>query len=51
MKQIIFMCLHSGVGFHIQVKYADESGPRGGHTIVKLKTTWEQSLLPLYYMP
>ena len=24
---------------------------RGGHFIVKLNTTWEQSLLPLYYMP
>ena len=25
--------------------------PRGGHSIVKLKTTCEQSLLPLYYIP
>ena len=26
-------------------------GSRGGHFIVKLRITCEQSLLPLYYMP
>ena len=26
------------------------TNPRGGHSIVKLNTTSEQSLLPLYYM-
>ena len=27
------------------------TNPRAGHFIVKLNTTSEQSLLPLYYMP
>ena len=31
--------------------YEFEVYPRGGHSIVKLKTTCEQSLLPLYYIP
>ena len=36
----------------IQVEGKNSSmSPRGGHSIVKLITTCEQSLLPLYYMP
>ena len=33
--------------------YLDKVGDhaRGGHSIVKLNTTCETSLLPLYYMP
>ena len=33
-----------------QLKKEDYKPPHGGHSIVKLNTTCETSLLPLYYM-